>query len=296
MSPRIQWDDAGGYCGSMSIQEVALGKGVWLSQQKVRDNAAPGGGHDSEILATNVEDALRKLKFDFEAFDYKTLPTPQADAYRKWLKRMLVAGHGVFWMIMLEGGHYPVYPGLPYGFYSHVEPVYGIMTDHPLDDENWYADDYIVHSTDASLQSYYRRFDSLPAGVNADNTSECGGGYLGYPCIYEMYGFGYAIKGPADGKAGPNVALTVDSSSEPDTRSGAKPSELHGTLFVSGLTVGKGYNIFRFDSVADAYEDYTKPYHGFVASNTTYSWTDRKTLLSSSATYYRALPVDGADV
>ena len=113
------------------------------------------------------------------------------------------------------------------------------MTDHPLDDENWYTDDYIVHSTDASLQSYYRRFDSPPAGVNADNTSECGGGYLGYPCIYEMYGFGYAIKGPADGKAGPNVALTVETR-QSQTLKWSKPSELHGTLLSLASQLAKG--------------------------------------------------------
>lgn len=68
VSPRVQWDDAGGYCGSMSVQNAAMGKGVWLSQQqvdwgcsssshlnfKVRNHTDAGGGHDEEILATNI--------------------------------------------------------------------------------------------------------------------------------------------------------------------------------------------------------------------------------------------------
>lgn len=52
------------------------------------------------------------------------------------------------WMIMLDGMHYPVYHDLPYGLYSHVEPVVGIMSDHPLTDENFYDDDVVLHYTD----------------------------------------------------------------------------------------------------------------------------------------------------
>ena len=59
-------------------------------------------------------------------------PTPQADAYRGWIKQQLAAGHGIAWMIMLQGAYYPVYPSLPYGFYSHVEPVLGIYSGRPL--------------------------------------------------------------------------------------------------------------------------------------------------------------------
>ena len=148
VSPRIQWDDAGGYCGSMAVQDVTLGKGAWVSQQQVRDHTQPGGGHDNEILATNIELALTNLKLTFDAFDYKNSQVPQADAYRTWIKKHLVAGNGIAWMIMLEGGCYPVYPGLPYGFYSHVEPVYGIYSNHPFtDDGKWYDDDVLVHGT-----------------------------------------------------------------------------------------------------------------------------------------------------
>merc|ERR1712141_347912 len=33
-----------------------------------------------------------------------------------------------------------------------IEPVVGILSDHTLDDPNWYDDDYVVHFTDASVQ------------------------------------------------------------------------------------------------------------------------------------------------
>ena len=66
--PGYQWDDAGGYCGSWAIQRATMTKGAWISQQQVRDHTSPGGGHDNEILSTNIEEALTNLKIDFEGF------------------------------------------------------------------------------------------------------------------------------------------------------------------------------------------------------------------------------------
>jgi len=291
VSPRTQWGDAGGYCGSMSIQEVALGKGAWISQQQVRDHTVDGGGHDHEILETNIGTALTNLKLTFEFWDYKNEPTPQADAYRTWIKKQLVAGHGLVWMIMLSGGKYPVYdPLYPYGFYSHVEPVYGVYTDHPLNDTKFYDDDYLAHSTNADTNTYYRRFDSLVADVNSRNVSQCGHNYRGYPCIYVKWGFGWAISDLADDRVGLPLSLAVDSTREPDIRRGDKPQPFHGTITVEGLTEGKKYDIYRWDSAETAF-DYTKAkkQHSFTATEDKYSFKDPETFLSSSATYYRCL-------
>ena len=89
----IQWMDAGGYCGSWSIQRAVMAKGAWISQQQVRNHTVPGGGHDEEILATNIDVAFRNLKIAAEGFDFKNLPVPQVDSYRKWIKKHLVNGH-----------------------------------------------------------------------------------------------------------------------------------------------------------------------------------------------------------
>eukprot|EP01062_Namystynia_karyoxenos_P082077 TRINITY_DN916_c0_g1_i4.p1 TRINITY_DN916_c0_g1~~TRINITY_DN916_c0_g1_i4.p1 ORF type:complete len:367 (+),score=124.32 TRINITY_DN916_c0_g1_i4:83-1102(+) len=288
VNPRIQWDDAGGYCGSMAIQNVALMKGVWVSQQQVRNHTVPGGGHDEEILATNIEPALTNLKFKFEGFDYKHLPTPQADAYRQWIKKQLVAGHGIAWMIMLKGGKYPVYPGLPYGFYSHVEPVLGIYSNRPLNDSKWYDDDVVVHGTDASTHRYYRTMKSLPD--NTDFTGNCANpDYLGYPCIYEKYGFGWAIQGVQDSREAEDLSLDVDSPEEPDTRAGRQPGTLHGTVSARGLKAGAKYVIHRWDSVESAFDYSASSTHSFTASSDTFTWQDPKGIVSNGVTYYRCV-------
>ena len=69
-----------------------------------------------------------------------------------------------------------------------------------------------------------------------NNCSECRSDYVGYPCINNNYGFGYAITGVDDDKPGMPLSLAVDESSEPNTREGSKPSHMHGPVTVSGLS------------------------------------------------------------
>jgi len=288
--PGLQWDDAGGYCGSWAIQRATMAKGAWISQQQVRNHTVPGGGHDEEILATNIDLALKNLKIKAEGFDYKHNPTPQVDSYRKWIKKQLVAGNTMVWMIMLSGGQYPVYPGLPFGLYSHVEPVVGILSDHPLTDEEFYDDDVVVHYTDADTNTYYRTMKSLPG--NYTGFVKCiGDDYLGYPCINKLRGFGWAVQGFLDQKQGLPLSLTLDKwQSEPDTRSGEKPIQLTGTVTVTGLSSGGKYAIYRWDSAADAF-DYKNPHsvHRFIASKGIEVYTDAKTFSSDGTTYYRCV-------
>jgi len=54
---------------------------VWISEDIIRKNAAPGGGHGNEregyeILHTNIEGALTNLGLKYEAFDYLNTPIP----------------------------------------------------------------------------------------------------------------------------------------------------------------------------------------------------------------------------
>jgi len=269
-------------------------KGAWISQQQVRDHTVPGGGNDNEILATNIDLALKNLKLKSEGFDYKNLPTPQLDSGRKWMKKQLVAGNALVQMIMLPGGTYPVYPNLPYGTYSHVEPIVGIMSDKPLTDEDLYDDDYIVHFNDAGTSPLYRSMKSLPGKIQF-GLARCPGNdgpLIGSQmCLHPEHVFSWAIQGLQDSKDGLPVSLTVDPwQSEPDTRSGKTPTELTGTVTIEGLQVGQKYALYRWDSVASAF-DYTSPVsvHKFAASNTTEVYKDGKTFASNGTTYYRCI-------
>ena len=45
--------------------------------------------------------------------------------------------------------------------FGHVEPVWGIYSNHSLDDPTVYPDDVLVHSSDQDLNPYYRPFHTL---------------------------------------------------------------------------------------------------------------------------------------
>lgn len=85
--------------------------------------------------------------------------------------------------------------------------------------------------------------------------------------------------------------LTVDPwESEPDTRRGQSPTQLTGTVHISGLAAGAKYAVYRWDTVESAF-DYSSAtsVHRFTASASTQTYTDPKTFISSGTTYYRCV-------
>ena len=257
----------------------------------MRDHTSPCGGHDNEILSCNIEEAWNNLKIDFDAFDFENEKTPQKDAYYKWLKQQLAAHRTLAWMIMWSGQDYPIYDLTPpAGMYGHVEPVIGIQSNHPLNDTNVYDDDVVVHLTDAGLSTVHRKITTLPCewkGVNSE--ADCGDYQYG---IGNPYGFGWAVKGfQQDEKDYVRATLHIKPFwREPDTRSGAKPEALHGTLTATGLTDGKTYDVYRWDSVKEAFT-YTDEYKktSFQASGDSHVYEDDTTFESDGTTYYRVV-------
>ena len=295
--PGYQWDDAGGYCGSWAVQRATLTKGAWISQQQVRDHTSPGGGHDNEILSTNIVEALTNLKITFDEFDYNQT-RPQQNAYASWLKKHLVSGNAVAWMILWSGQEYPIYDMTPPGgMYGHVEPVIGIQSNHPLTDTKVYDDDVVVHFTDGGTNTVHRVISTLGGKWNGPGTAaDC------TPFSYCMasYAFGWAVTG-LNNDANANVmpvSLQVNPwKSEPDLRSGASSIALKGTLTVNNLNKGDTYDIYRWDTVQDAFTYDSKfQKKSFVASNTTFVYEDDTSFESSGTTYYRCVATSSSSL
>jgi len=143
---------------------------VWISEDIIRKNTGPGGGHGNEtmgyeILHTNIEGALTNLGLKYEAFDYQNTPLPQSYPYLTWLKSQLAQGRGVVWFIMCAGDSHACY-GIPNATYDHIESVYGLWSNHSLTDPQVYPDDVLVHTSGYAPDGtdnlgYYRRFDTL---------------------------------------------------------------------------------------------------------------------------------------
>lgn len=193
-----------------------------------------------------------------------------------------------------QAGHsFPIY-GMtpPSGFYDHVVPFVGVLSDQPLTAEKFSDDDYVVHYTDHSVYPYYRSMKSL-VGAYEHGESSCPStsGDPQYVCLNPTYGYGWALTGFADSRQGVPLSLTVDPwQSEPDTRRGYDPVPLTGTVHLEGLTAGTKYALYRWDSVASAF-DYAKAtlVQRFTATAATKAYTDPTTFISSGTTYYRCV-------
>lgn len=305
LQPGVQWMQHGGYCGAWSFQRNALAKGAYISQQQVRDNAKFGGGHDEEILNTNIDSAFQKLHIKHENFQFNVLPSPQSDAYLKFMKKHLIAGNPLIWMIMFDGDSYPdagySMDNQTNGEYGHIEPVVGIMSNSPFTDETVHDDDVFAYFDDASKNTYYVSPKKIPGtckfGGGKTCSARCNSGFMGQ-CVWDQHGYIYAILDLADEHDAVPVSLSISPfASEPYTRGGAKPIDITGTLTASGLKTGSKYDIYRWDGAENAfvYKDANK-IETFTATKETHTFEDPKKFLSSSATYYRVVPASGSDV
>jgi hypothetical protein len=305
MQPGIQWGQHGGYCGAWSIQRAAMFKGAYISQQQVRDHAEFGGGHDEEILNTNIDGAFKKLHIKAEDFQFNVLPSPQSEEYMKFMKRHLIADNPVIWMVMFDGASYPdagySMDNQTNGIYGHIEPVVGILSDHELTDDTVYDGDVFAYFDDASKSTHYADRDQVPGQCNFGSwsstcTAQCDTAYYGQ-CVWDQHGYIYAIRDFTDDRTAVPVRLSISPyASEPYTRGGETPIDITGTLTISSLTAGSKYDIYRWDSAENAFV-YTaaNKIETFTATQETHTFKDPNTFLSSSATYYRCVPASGGD-
>jgi hypothetical protein len=171
-APGVQWETSGGFCGAFSVQHAALGFGAWISQDLVRkanrdQTGIPHNMHGDptvgfEVMPINVAYTAEKLKLNYVEWD-SSAPSPQAPAYKRWLKAHLAAGSPVVWFPICKGDPHECYPGsCPNGGQcDHVELMYGLYSNHALSDAAVYDDDVIVHTSDQDLEPYFRKINSL---------------------------------------------------------------------------------------------------------------------------------------
>lgn len=287
----------------MSVQATALAFGAWISQDLVRKANTHGEGHGSpkegyEVLPSNVAETVRNLKLTCDEWDYMQ-PKPQAPAFKKWMKSHLVLGHPIVMFPMCKGDSHTPYAGsCPNGGHlDHVEPIWGIGSNHPLNDTSVYDDDWLVHGSDQDHQKYYRTFASLEDTPEMNGNCKHAQAGFGknemFPCIYDQVDYGVSVTG-LSAKGVLPVVLAVDRLDEPDVRMWLPHANLHGTVTVSQLRAGAHYILYRYQGTVavptsppfDHGYEYKIP---FVASGDTWTYRDPNTFRSDGATYYIAV-------
>jgi len=283
--------------------------GAWVSQDLVRkanrDGPGPHNMHGDrtegyEVMPSNVAYTATKLGLDFEMWDY-TQPSPQAPAFKKWLKAQLAQGRPIVWFPICKGDSHSCYPGsCPNGGQcDHVEAMYGLYSNHDLSDANVYDDDWIVHTSDQDYLPYYRPINSLDDTLAMEGNCKNAGAGFGknemYPCFDSHVTYGLAVKGLAIKGDTLPVSITTDGAVfEPNVREGSPPKQLKAKVKVSGLSVGKKYTVYRYDGTDKLPKgppfDVGYSYKtSFTALGKTKSFTDPNSFSSASAVYYVAV-------
>jgi len=204
----------------------------------------------------------------------------------------------VWFPICKDDGGCPYKDSCPNGgAINHVEPMFAIFSNHPLNNTEVFDDDWILHGSDQDVQPYYRPLKSLPDSLKMDgNCADALPGFQhneAYPCFDEDVTYGVAVTGLAvEGSL--RVSLNVDTHSEPNVRlRSGKAIPLHGTATVYGLTTGQNYTLYRFDSIDAlpagppfaATADHSST---FIANKDSYTYADPVSFASNSAVYYVA--------
>ena len=260
--PGQQWNTAGGFCGAFSVQHGALAFGAWISQDLVRkanrDQDIPHHMHGDptvgyEVMPSNVAYTAEKLRLRYSEWD-SSQPAPQAPAYKRWLKAHLAAGHPIAWFPICKGDSHVCYPdSCPNGgACDHVEPMFGIFSNHPLTDPTVYDDDYVLHASDQDLQTYYRPLNSLDDSLDMSGNCKNAGSGFGknemYPCFDASVTYGLAVLGlDVNGTTFPTSVSTPGAAGEPNVRAGQPAVALQATLTVTGLTAGSAYVLYRYN-------------------------------------------------
>ena len=154
---------------------------AWRQHPEMREQSARMrlGGHAVSALSSSLPTSSSKasktllprsnvkwtadhLRLKSVEWDY-TQTSPQAPAWKAWVKSHLTKGQPVVFFPMCKGDPHQCYPGsCPNGGHcDHVEVMYGIWSNHSLSDPTAYPDDVIVHTADQDCFPYYRRMDSL---------------------------------------------------------------------------------------------------------------------------------------
>jgi len=144
------------------------------------------------------------------------------------------------------------------GPFDHIEPAFGLYSNHPLSDPEIYDDDYLVHGSDYSPDGvknlgYFRKFNSMVDTIKMDgnckNAQAPHGLNQAYPCYNDQQNWGAAITGLKDPKKITlPLSLFVDNWKEPNVRTGEKPVAMTATILVKGLTAGKEYVVYMFET------------------------------------------------
>jgi len=269
--PRLQWDNANGYCGETSMQMIALYYGNYISQSVCRNVA---GGE--WLVSENDLAAIDALSFTYDEWNYNQT-TPQYQKYLVWIKQHLNNCHPVIITVFIQDMSDP--------YYDHIIPAIGFNAS-TIDS---YNDSDQLMFNDCYTSNYFTRtFASI-----WDTRSMNGNGAAYEYCIPRNVNYGVAITGIKDNNhVTQPVRLAVDSWSEPNVTKGKSPIVLNAEITIEELTPGNQYALLRYDNYLTVPSSDFSPSTAsfavyFTATGNTQALTD--SFMSNAAVFYRCI-------
>ncbi|UJR17124.1 hypothetical protein I4U23_004020 [Adineta vaga] len=288
--PRLQWENGNGFCGEVTIQSFGLYYGAWISQKLVRDI------NQGEYLLekTSMDDCrtpyntLSILGFTYNVWDWKNSSQPQFRDYCCWMKKSIIQGYPVMFVVYLRYFHQKDY--------DHVMPAFGIRF---RDENNYDPTDVLTYCNLYHERLIERKMNEQDLGATRKTCQKhCGEG----GCIPLDIDYGIAFTGILDeDHVTLPVRLSVSASNEPNTHPAynEQPIEMDGIVTIRNLTIDRVYVLLRYSSYAyvptkgtidDFLSSNFDEKHEFMAKDTIYIYTDPKKIPSTGSVYYRCVP------
>ncbi len=279
--PRQQMDPNGGYSAETAIQTLALYRGAYLSQDKIRTLAtAP------VTLDGNASMVLDTLHVAHDAWD-STGPQPQGVNFLAWTKLQIEQGVPVIY------GQYASDAATPQPTYDNAVPAIAIAATRPTVFD---GNDMLTSSDNDGSKVPRQTGTYAQDRTSCMKTADQGG------CLPLGVDFGIAIEGIADAQGATlPVNVKVDVDPEPNEAGGDPAVPVDATVIATGLTPGKSYTLLRYEdptklptnaSAAQMLADATAYTHryDFIATDVLYTLTDPNPFQSDGTVYYRCIP------
>lgn len=269
IAPRIQWNNNGGYCGSSTIQQIALNYGIYISQDACRKVI----GDQEILLGINAHKVLDKLSFKYEEWNHISF-IPQSKRFLQWIKLNIKNNDPVMIGVYTRNGNNK--------WYDHIIPITGYVSEK----FNNYEDDYLIFNScwDELIYSY-----GISELINTRKDSNNANRFS----IPKYVNFGIAITGVNDPEnLLKPVKIIPTINHEPNITIGEEPSLITAKIKISNLEENKKYIILKYDDYKEIpVNDYLNS--SYVEKNIFIAEETNKELdvnfMSNSSTIYRCL-------
>lgn len=227
---RLQWENANGYCGENSVQQISLYYGTYISQNICRNTVCSG---NEVLIDVNEHQLINDIGFIFEEFNNNGA-TPQYQDFFVWMKSQLAQSHPTIIGVYLGNG---------FSGYDHIIPAIGIVaqntTTYDPTDVITFNDNFEPTSFHYTCNEFWDNQANIlnPAAANS---------WYWVPNDV-CYGIAYTgIKD--DNNVCKPVHITVDHWDEPNVTLGQTPIQFNMTVTVEDLTSGENYTLLRYDT------------------------------------------------